>query len=79
MAKPSRTTKAPTTASAAPKADDPDAWGLARALRTAVDAAEAVVGAFVVLLGFATPLVLLGLPVWLLWRRYGRRHAPQPG
>lgn len=65
---------------AAPKpGDDPDPWGLAKALRTAVDAAEAVVGAMVVALGFATPLVLLGLPAWLAWRRYGRRHAAQPG
>jgi hypothetical protein len=58
--------------------DDPDPWGLAKALRTAVDAAEAVVGAMVVALGFATPLLVLGVPAWLGWRRYGRRHAAQP-
>lgn len=64
---------------AAPGPSDPDPWGLAKALRTAVDAAEAVVGGMVVALGFVTPLVLLGLPMWLAWRRYGRRHAAQPG
>ena len=67
------------SAAPATKGEEPDSWTLADAWAQAVDVAEGVVGAGIVAIGFATPLLLVGLPLWFLWRRYGRRHAAQPG
>lgn len=69
----------PSAAPAIRAEDEPDSWTLGDAWEQAVDVAEGVVGAMVVAVGFATPLALLGLPLWLVWRRDSRRRAAQPG
>jgi hypothetical protein len=50
--------------------------GLARSVQRAWDAAVAVVGAFIVVVGVAVPLAALGLLAWFLWHIAVRRVRP---
>lgn len=50
--------------------------GLARSVDKAVDAAVAVVGAFIVVVGVAVPLAALALLAWFLWHIAVRRVRP---
>ena len=52
-----------------------DEKGIAHSFRTAVDAAVAVVGGMVIVVGALLPFAFLALLAWVLVRRFGRRSA----
>ncbi|MEA2827245.1 MAG: hypothetical protein QOG43_1684 [Actinomycetota bacterium] len=58
-----------------PVADDK---GLAHAVRRSVDGAVAVVGGMIVVVGWAVPIVVLGLVVWGVSRLFRRRPPTAP-
>lgn len=53
-----------------------DETGIAHSFRTAANAAVAVVGGMVIVVGALLPFAFLALLAWALVRRFGRRAAP---
>jgi hypothetical protein len=55
-----------------------DDKGLANAFRRAVDGAVAVIGGMILVVGWAVPIVVLGLVIWAVSRLFRRRRPPPP-